>query len=123
MILESLVPVLRQAGIAEPIMINHMPHRVRIGVLLLNKLAGAEIDHEIDGLRRSSFQAIVRHPEYAQGRQLAERVMDALQMARREIPGAEVKYIRARHEPVVYPISEGELLEFSVNFDAVYGRM
>lgn len=121
MILEPLATILEELPIDLPVFINFMPSTVKEGVLLLNKLRGAAIDHDT-GLRRSSFQVIVRHVDQIQAIALAEQVMGALTMNRRQLEGAEVKYILPRHEPVVYPISEGGLLECSVNFDAVYAR-
>tara|TARA_R110000851_G_C13102760_1_gene569250 strand:- start:33162 stop:33545 length:384 start_codon:yes stop_codon:yes gene_type:complete len=101
--------------------IYNMPSGVEIGILLISSLSGTEIDYELPGFKRTSFQAIVRHTEFVEGRELADLVSSTLTLKNGTmLDNLLVRYIRPRHEPVVYPVSEGDYLEFSINFDAVY---
>lgn len=101
----------------------HMPEDVEEGVLLLPPLTGEKIDYELPDYRTSSFQIIVRHKSHAKGVALAEMIMSLLTLSNSTVlNGLSVKYMRPRHEPVVFPSSKGDYLEISVNYDAVYIR-
>lgn len=97
--------------------INMLPIGVPTAVLLRNSLNGTEIDYELPGYSRTQFQAIVRAPGYPQGEALMERLTAALTLADKTIGPYHFNYCRPRTEPVVFPLSEGNLLEFSVYFD------
>ncbi|CAO3459776.1 hypothetical protein [Azospirillum argentinense] len=88
------------------------------GVMLRVGLDGAPVDAEIPGYHpRASFQLIVRHKDHPAGFALIERATRALVTERRTVIGAYTfNHIRAAHLPIVYPLSEGAHLEFSVNF-------
>lgn len=121
--LEALAQLLENAGLGvqgESIFVHMMPSTVGQGVLLLGPLSGTPIDHELPNYRKTHFQAIVRHKSYSSGKALAEAVSNALTLINTTLPGYNVKFILPRHEPVVFPVSEGDFLEISVNFEAVY---
>ena len=100
--------------------VNYMPEDVQQGILLMNKLSGTPIDWELPGYRRSGFQLIVRHTDDEAGLLMAEQLSDALTLTNTTLTGMLVKVIRPKHEPVVYPVSKGDYLEISVNFEAIY---
>lgn len=123
--LDALAQILIDEGIATAgvdLFIHKMPSNIKVGVLLLNKLSGTPIDFELPGYRRTGFQVIVRHTDYAQGIMLANNVSTALTFKGVESTLGDmlIKHILPKHEPVVFPVSEGDFLEISVNFDAVY---
>lgn len=123
--LEPLAQKLSDDGIATAgvdLFIHNMPSNVTKAVLLLSNLTGTPIDFELPGYRRTSFQAIIRHTDYVQGLALANEVSEALTFKSGEsiLDTLHIKHILPRHEPVVFPVSEGDFLEISVNFDAVY---
>lgn len=101
--------------------VYRMPAQIKQGILLIGDLGGTEIDHELPGYKRTSFQAIIRHTELVEGMELANLVLKTLTLSDNTIlDNLLFRYVLPRHEPVVYPVSEGDYLEFSVNFDAVY---
>ena len=114
--LAELVPELIEG---ETLFQHGMPETVEFGALVRdNYPGGSKIDHELPGFRKFRFQVIVRAKDYLQGRALAQKVSSALTMGETEIPGAFVRYIRPRHDPISYPLSRGGVVEFSTNFDA-----
>lgn len=118
--LESLDMGLRVTGTAKNLYLNHMPAQVTQGVMLREQSPGAVIDHEIPRFYRIVFQAVVRHDNFLKGRKMAEDVSAALTLHEFTIGSMQFHYIRPRHLPFVFPASQGDLLEFSVNFDACY---
>lgn len=100
--------------------IHHMPQTVESGILLLDRMPGATIDHELRGMLRGGFQAIVRTTTYDET--LARAIMNALSIESRIVEGLDVKYILPKSEPFAYPATDGKNIEYSVNFDAVYAK-
>lgn len=111
---------LRITGTQKNLFVIHMPAQVTVGVLLRELSPGATVDHEIPRFHRTTFQAIVRHDDFLKGRKLAEDVSRVLSMECVDLDGMHVHYIRPDNLPYVFPASQGDLLEFSVNFDACY---
>lgn len=97
--------------------INMLPISVPLAVLLRNSLSGTEIDYELPGYSKTQFQAIVRAPGYPQGEALMAKLTEALTLNDVTIGIYHFNYCRPRTEPVVFPLSEGNLLEFSTYFD------
>ena len=123
--LQELANYLSDGGIVtqgKDLFIHNMPAKVDSGVLLRGKLTGTPINHELPGYRRTGFQAVIRHTDYKEGFELAETVSSELTFKGGDtvLGSIVVKHILPKHEPVVFPVSEGDFLEFSVNFDAVY---
>lgn len=98
--------------------VNMLPIDVSNAVLLRNSLNGTEIDYELPGYFRTQFQAIVRAPSYPAGEALMAKLTTQLTFAEKVVGEYHFNYCRPRTEPVVFPLSEGNLLEFSVYFDA-----
>lgn len=106
--------------LAETIFINMIPVEAPIGILLRNDLRGTEIDYELPGYFKTNFQAIVRAPDYVTGHALIEQVSAALMLSEQQVGSMYFKFLRPRTKPVVFPLSAGNLLEFSVNFSACF---
>ncbi|CCG43292.1 minor capsid protein [Magnetospirillum molischianum] len=101
---------------------HYMPDTCEAGVLLL--LGDDPIDAEIGSYRpNAKFQAVVRHSQYPAGFALADKVIDALTIMEEKTAGMFINFCRPRHEPVVFPRSTGNLLEWSINFDANYVKL
>lgn len=101
----------------------NMPETSNLGVLLRQPLTGAEIDYELPGYRKAKFQVIVRCKpvEIEQGLVKITEFVDMITvLSEMNLSGMQIKYMRPRHDPVLYPVSEGNNLEYSVNFDVVY---
>jgi hypothetical protein len=107
--------------IGKDIFFNHAPAGKTPCVLIKEPFAGTEIDWETPPYRKARFQVVVRARDYPTGRALAQQVSDVLTIGERDVPGMAIQHIRPRHEPVSYPVSEGDWIEFSVNFDSFYG--
>jgi hypothetical protein len=120
--LDAFVTRLHDAGVGErgkTLFAYYMPETVKTGVLLRTGLAGASIDPELPGYRPDGeITMIVRASRYEAGFALTERAVQALIVESPEVLGAyQINHCRPRHEPIVYPRSSGDGLEFSVRFD------
>jgi hypothetical protein len=107
-------------GTPEPVFLYNMPETANSGILLLHSLLGATFGDDLPGYKKASFQAIVRHATYPEGYQLAKRTMQVLDVYRQEMGGLYVTRCKPRHDPVAFPKSRGDMIEFSVNFDVVF---
>lgn len=106
--------------IGSSVFVYNMPESVREGILVLGPESGTRIDHYLPDFRKTSFQLIFRASDHGSGEEFAHRVSKSLTGDEIQMQGMYVKRIHPRHEPIVFPSSKGDLLEFSVNFDIVY---
>ena len=97
--------------------INMMPSSVNKGVLIKNSLAGVAIDHELKGFVKADFQLIVRSPNYQEGEALINKISQILDFKTQTLGDTNFNFCRPRNYPIAFPISEGNLFEFSVYFD------
>lgn len=98
----------------------HMPETVQRGILLLHNLNGAKLYPSLPGYKKAKFQAIVRERDFQSGYDLAKQVMAALEVSRKVIGPLYVHHTTPLHDPVSFPVSKGDYIEFSVNFMTVY---
>jgi hypothetical protein len=126
---EHLVPILVAARLGQPgrdLFCHQMPGEITKAVVIMGDLAGTEIDHELPGWRMGQVQVIVRDDNHAAGTRRSRAVMDALTLGERLLPAAggagAIRLVRLRpiHDPIVYPRSEGDVMEFSMNFDGAW---
>lgn len=108
------------SGLEKTIFINAMPATVKKGILVRQDYQGIQYQHELPGYFKTSFQVIVRNPDFVEGQTLAEVVSITLNKERTAIGSMQVMYIRPKHKPIAFPASEGDFFEFSVNFDVCY---
>ncbi len=101
----------------ESIFINMIPADAPRGILLRNDLAGTLIDYELPGYFKTNFQVIVRSENFAEGEERINAVLAALTMRERVLGGMHINYLRPKTEPVVFPLSVGNLLEFATTMD------
>lgn len=105
--------------VAKSLFINMIPINVKEGILLRNPLVGTRIDYEMRGRINTEFQVIVRVPDYVKGEVLMKKIFEALTIDNKTIDGYHITVCYPQFEPVVYPLSEGNLLEFSTDFQIV----
>lgn len=104
----------------QSIFVNSMPAACMRGVLLREKIKGTTIDYELPGYFRAKYQIIVRCVDYLTGEQLMEKVFACLTLSEQDVETVHYNYSRPITEPVSFPLSEGNLLEFTADFDTAY---
>lgn len=113
----------RIEGFDRNIFIHQMPSIVKRGVLIRGPQSAVMIDHELPGYFKTSFQVIVRSDDHRRGQELAEAVSNALTIRLEQMIGQmKVRQIYPKHLPLVYPTSEGDRLEWSINFFAAFSN-
>jgi hypothetical protein len=101
--------------------VNFIPDTVKEGIMLSSGLIRDVINYELPGYHRASFQLIARSQQYQTGYDLIAAAAKALTFgSTRDIEGIIYNFVRPQHEAVNYPISSGNLIEFSQHFDACY---
>jgi len=102
--------------------VNMLPAEARQAVLVRSPLNGTPINYELPGYYRAGFTVIVRTPaaEYEKGLALMKKVTTALTVDNLQVEEQFFNYVRPRTQPVVFPLSAGNLLEISAQFDANY---
>lgn len=108
--------------ISESVFVWHMPENYEVGVLLLSSLPGSKLHETIPCYKRGKFNAIIRHRDYQSGYSLSKQVSEHLKMNRQNLDEGliNVKFCRPTHDPVAFPSSKGDLIEFSINFETSY---
>ena len=102
------------------IFLYRLPDRVVEGIVFVQPLSGAKIDHELVNYYRSKFQVIIRAKRFETGLTLTESVVQSLTAYDVDLDNYKVKYVRPRTEYVSYPVSEGNHIEFSLNFETAF---
>lgn len=82
--------------------------------------SGGLTDPDIPGIRRHTFQAVVRGTSYPDTLDLAERVSAALTIRQQAVGTALFYEVNPRHEPIPFGRDEGGVHTFITNFDAVW---
>ena len=108
----------------DTLFLDMMPAEAEQAILLRNPLTGTKINHELPGFFQTEFQVIVRSPAglYDNGEALIEKVVAALTLSFTQVEDHRFNYCRPRTEPVAFPLSKGNLLEFNVMFDCCFVR-
>lgn len=107
-------------GYNKDIFVYQMPETVQTGILLKDAALGTLIDHELPQYYQTEFQCIVRSKEHADGEAKADAVSTAMTILNQTIGTLNVKYIRPRHVPMVFPVSNGDYLEWLITFDTSF---
>lgn len=102
--------------------IGMLPAAAERATLLRNPLQGTPIDYELPGFYKTQFQLIVRVPAgfYVDGETLIGQVIASLTLTEQQVEDHFFNYCRPRTEPVVYPLSNGNMLEFATMFDCCF---
>lgn len=102
------------------IFIHMIPADSPKGVLLREPLRGTPIDYELPGYFKTTFRVIARAPSYQEGSALINAVIPALTVQNSIVGTMSVRWFRPKAKPVPYSLSDGNLIEFAVEFEAVY---
>lgn len=97
---------------------SFMPAEIDEGLLVTAQMP-ASID-KYNKHRKGSIQVIARGRDYDEVRDLMISVSTFLTIEGHEGDSAYYHYICPRHEPLIYPKSDANYLEASVNFDVAY---
>lgn len=101
--------------------VNMMPTECELGVLLKLPLTGTKINYELPGYFKTSLQVVARSHDYAQGLDLVKRAVAALLITTDTVVGAmTIRFLRPKHQPVAYPLSLGNFIEFNVSMEVCY---
>ena len=120
-----LLNILQDAGLGvsgSTLFLNMLPSEATQGILLRNPLRGTDIDYELIDYYKTQFQLIVRTTgdKLIDGEMEIRAVLKALTINERQVEDHYFKYCRPHTEPVVFPISKGNLIEFNVMFDCCF---
>lgn len=121
--LMPLIERIHAAGLAEKeatLFLQMLPAECEKGVLLRVPLTGTRIDPELPKYFRGKFQLIVRSHDYDEGRALIESVMDLLTFGELTVGSQAYQFCRATHLPVAFPLSSGNLIEYTVPFECAF---
>lgn len=127
--LEFLAQVLQDGGcgtVGVDIFVHHMDGETPIGILLRNPLDGTPVDANLPDYYRHKLQVVVRHTSQAEGDALAARVGKLMKMFNRTFNnldgslGMRVNHIFPSFQPIVYPRTPGQGIEWSLNFTTSY---
>lgn len=94
--------------------LNMMPATVNRATMLRESLTGTEINHELPGYFKTEFQVIIRSPDYIDGLNLINEVIDVLTLDNEVVEDMYFRYCRPKTQPVSFPISDGALIEYTV---------
>lgn len=98
--------------------LHFMPAEVEKGILVTQQTSNDINPYILE--RRGSFQIIARDRNYDDPDLLLKRISDVLRVQGLELETCYFYYINPRHEPLMYPRADSNLIEGSVNFDYAY---
>jgi len=108
----------RLGRLGESIFINEMPETCTHGLLLRDRFSGTPIDHYLPQYRETGYRLAARSVDYAKGKELAWRALEALTIhAETQMGDVLVKQLLPKNEPRAYRRSVGGLWEFEVDLD------
>jgi len=121
--LEELATHLQTAGVGtvgKTIFAYHMPENPAIAIVFLPELEGAMIHEDLPNYRTEIFRVIVRHNNHVAGLALANQVSNALDLHNTVVGTTTYKRLRPTTDPIPFPVSEGDRIEFLVSMWAAY---
>lgn len=121
----AMLDILESKGLGvkeESLFISMMPAGVNKAIMLRDPLTGTVIDHELPGYYRTTFQMIIRATGHAEGETRAKAAVSELTFEEETVAGMYFRYCRPETLPVVYPLSDGNLLEFSVKMCVCFSQ-
>lgn len=103
--------------VATNIFINTFPAKVVSGILIRLRPAGVPFDHDLPGYLKGTFQLIVRGANFEETQTLASNAVKALTLGKMTLGPYRINYARATVVPTPFPLSEGNLVEFSTDIE------
>lgn len=120
--LDKIAELLEEASLGrrgESIFIYRMPAEA-IGFLLREGHSGDLIDHELPGYRKGDFMLTYRSNDAKAGQAQMKSAMSVLTFQDVEYDEIMYYYCRPEREPMVYPLSLGNMVEQMVMFNVRY---
>lgn len=114
---KTIVAYLHDRGHGEPgldLFYGFMPHQVTAGSVVLARSA-IEIE-PYTGIRKGTFQVVTRDATSDLAYNKAAAIAKVLRLEGAVIGALSFKFILPKHDPLVYPRSDGGLFEASVNY-------
>lgn len=93
---------------------GHMPHQIKSGVVVLVRVPPN--DDPYTRIRKGTFQVVVRDEIRDAAYDKAVSIKKLLRLEGGVVGGMSFKFILPKHDPLVYPRSDGGLFEASVNY-------
>jgi hypothetical protein len=124
--LKSIATYLEDQGLGTQgtdLFINYMPPDAATGILLREPMGGSQIDWDLPGFIKTSFQLVVRTQVYQDGVDQINAVTTALHTGLKGgtvVAETQWNYARPRHEPFASAPTPGRATEFLVNMDVCY---
>lgn len=126
--LAAIVTKIEALGLGQggqDIFVDQMESSVVNGILVRTPLTGIDIDHELPNYYRGALQVIVRSAQHAPGKAKADALVSGLSIYETDLldsngKGMRMKRMLPKTLPIVYRRSDGNGIEFSVNFDVAY---
>jgi len=121
--LMPLANLIESAGLGvkgDTLFLNMLPAEVESGILLRSPLQGTPIDYELPGYYRSEFRLIVRGRDYVAADTLIGNVVTTLTLTNQTADTMRFNFCRPKTKPVSFPLSDGNLYEFAVDFEASF---
>lgn len=123
-LLAGHIETLGLGTIGKDLFVHHMNGDVRQGILLRVPLSGVPIDHELPDYFRAEVQVIVRAQNQAAGSTLAARLLRELSLYKVTLTDGvttlTINQMLPKTKPIVYPRSESNGMEWSINFACSY---
>jgi hypothetical protein len=97
--------------------VDFMPADCARGILLRNRITGTAIDYELPGYFKGQFQVTTRSNDYVDGQALMQQVVDSITMTATQVENQFFNYCRPHADPVAFPLSRGNFIEWTCFFD------
>ena len=105
-----------------PVFVYAMPETVKTAVLLLPDLSkGARWDHDLPGYRKANFLVVVRSINFQAGFALGKQAEEWLvKTINTQVGAFFIKQIFPLRDPLPFPKSTGDFIEFSAEMTVFY---
>lgn len=124
---QALAERLENAGCGKrgkDVFIDTLPFDSPTGIVLRSSISGDRIDHELPGFMKATFRLIARASNHAEGQAKLQKAITALWIEQPvEMGTMNVRSCRPITTPMIYPLSPGNLREFSVNMKIIYDEL
>jgi hypothetical protein len=102
------------------IFVHAFPPKASGVLIILDRLEGVT-DTDMPGRYFQPFQIIVRNADLVKGRELAWKLFAHFDIeVPAELPSSVLSRCKPKHMPLPFRRSDGDIVEWSVNFDAIF---
>lgn len=106
---------------SKDIFVDTLPSESATGIVLRSSISGDKIDYELPGFMKATFRLIARASNHGVGQDMLQKASDALYIEQDTVVGnMNVRVCRPITTPMIFPLSNGNLREFSVNMRIIY---